>query len=129
MSKGIAFWKIVGVLFGAVVIGAGTLVGIGALIAQDPPEPIRSIGHFIYVKSLSEEDKVRLITDDLRKIDSVESIDVNSTDDSDLRIKISVRESQDDSTDGSIRGVCNEGRYLWQNFSPHDVTCTIVPAQ
>jgi hypothetical protein len=128
MTKKKTLLVLMAVTFGMVmVLGAG-IIGLSLSILKNPPEPVRTIANYNYVNSLSEDEKMRLIVDEVEKLDSVQSVDVTGMDWKELRIRVVTNQSQpDEVAEREITGVCNKGMQLWL-YEPYEVTCTIKPS-
>ncbi|MFJ6418350.1 hypothetical protein [Paeniglutamicibacter sp. NPDC091659] len=119
--------KIIAVMCGATVVGFGSLLGIGAFIAQHPPEDTQSFGHAIYVASLSHEDKGRIVTDEIKEIRGVASAIMDPNDKYGMKFKVTINESAtSDATQNDIRDACDLAYTLSNSFDPPDVVCSIA---
>ena len=128
MTKKKALLILMAATFGMVmVLGAG-VIGLSFSILKNPPEPVRTIANYNYVKSLTEDEKMRLIVNEIEKLDSVQSADVTGMDWKELQIRVVTNQSQlDEVAEREITSVCDKGMQLWL-YEPYDVTCTIKPS-
>lgn len=130
MAKRRALWVLCAVVAGLSLLAGGIIVGIAALLVKNPPALFLAVGDYIYVKTLTDEERELIIVDRLAAIDTVRTVKILEHDPY-WRMELEVRvENPDPKSDEywAVRDVCNKASSLWNTFlDPMEVDCAVLP--
>ncbi|MGL3807002.1 hypothetical protein ACSYDW_12985 [Paeniglutamicibacter sp. R2-26] len=127
MKPQTAFLKMLGILLGTLLLAGGSVIGIGVLVAANPPEPLRELREYIYHRSLTDEESAGILRQELLAIEGVSEVEITPTTSEETLVLVeTVDPEPGPALEERVEEVCEDGMRLWTGFEPHQLTCTVA---